>query len=165
MLVYDHKYRLVPHLKMSGRWGVDAIINVGGAAGNISTNVNSGLEIRTGWNLPTDFGTALIRPGGDTNAPVDTSDIRYVDDYKTFSAHIFFATAGRLVIRDIFLDGNSFASSHNVDKKLFVADFIFGAAAVYSNFKLTYAHVLRSREFDGEPGGHDFGSISLSYTY
>ena len=61
----------------------------------------SGLVINdrpyAGWKLPTDFGTALIRPGGDTNAPADTSDIRYIDDYSTISAHLFIATTGRLL--------------------------------------------------------------------
>jgi lipid A 3-O-deacylase len=165
MLVYDHKYRLVPHLKFSGRWGADAIINAGGAVGNISTNLNGGVEIRAGWRLPTDFGTALIRPGGDTNAPADTSDIRYVDDYKSFSAHLFMATIGRIVIRDIFLDGNSFTSSHSVEKEPFVADLVIGASIVYRKLKLSYAHVLRSKEFKSESGGHDFGSVTFSYTY
>jgi lipid A 3-O-deacylase len=117
MLVYDYKYRLVPHFKFSGSWGADAIINVGGTLGNISTNLNSGIEVRAGWKLPTNFGTALIRPGGDTNAPADTSDIRYIDDYKSISAHLFFATTGRIVLRDVFLDGNTFSSSHGVSKK------------------------------------------------
>jgi lipid A 3-O-deacylase len=68
-------------------------------------------------------------------------------------------------LRDIFLDGNTFASSHSVAKKIFVSDFVIGASVVYSNFKFSYAHVLRTSEFNGEPEGHDFGSISLSYTY
>jgi hypothetical protein len=42
---------------------------------------------------------------------------------------------------------------------------VIGASVVYSNFKFSYAHVLRTSEFNGEPEGHDFGSISLSYTF
>ncbi len=165
VLVYDRKYRLVPHLKFTDRWGADAIIHAGGTVGNISTYVNGGFEIRAGWDLPADFGSALIRPGGDTNAPVDTNDVRYRDDYRSFSAHLFAATTARFVLRDIFLDGNTFRTSHNVDKKAVVADLVLGISAVYSKFKLSYAHVIRTKEFDGEPGGHDFGSISLSFTY
>jgi len=165
MLVYDHKYRLVPHLKFSGRWGADAIIHGGGTLGNISTYVNGGIEIRTGWDLPADFGSAIIRPGGDTNAPADTSDVRYRDDYRSFSAHIFMAMTTRFVLRDIFLDGNTFTSSHSVEKKSLVTDLVLGISTVYRKFKFSYAHVLRTREFNGEPGGHDFGSINLSFTY
>ena len=165
VLVYDHKYRLVPHLKLAGRWGADAIINAGGTVGNISTYVNGGIEIRAGWDLPADFGSALIRPGGDTNAPVDTNDVRYRDDFRSFSAHLFAATTARFVVRDIFLDGNTFRHSHDVDKNTVVADLVIGISAVYGKFKLSYAHVIRTKEFNGEPGGHDFGSISLSFTY
>lgn len=50
-------------------------------------------------------------------------------------------------------------------KKLFVSDFVIGAAVVYRKFKLSYAHVIRTSEFNLAPKGHDFGSISLSYTY
>jgi len=48
MLVYVYKYRLVPHYNFNGSWGADAIVNVGGTLGNISTNLNSGIKIRAG---------------------------------------------------------------------------------------------------------------------
>jgi len=163
-LVYDHKYRLVPRIDFSQRWKADAIVHAGGAVGNVYTNMNGGIELRAGWNLPTDFGTALIRPGGDTNAPADTADVRYSTDLNAYSAHVFIATSGRVVLRDIFLDGNTFRDSHSVDKELFVGDLIIGASWVRRAFKISYAHVFRSNEFKGQPGGLGFGSISISYT-
>lgn len=164
VLIYDHKYRLVPRINFSRRWGADAIFHAGGALGNIDTNVNTGIEIRAGWNLPTDFGTALIRPGGDTHAPADTLDMRYIDEV-TYSAHIFMAVTGRAVLRNIFLDGNTFADSHSVDKHTLVGDFVLGASVVYRKLKIAYAHVFRTQEFKQQQTGHDFGSISISYTY
>jgi hypothetical protein len=163
--VYDHKYRLVPRIDFSRRWKADAIIHAGGTLGNIYTYVNGGAEIRAGWNLPTDFGTALIRPGGDTNAPADTMDVRYSQDLNDYSAHVFIATTARAVLRDIFLDGNTFADSHSVDKKPVVVDFVLGASVVFRDFKISYAHVFRTKEFEGQPEGVGFGSISVSYTY
>ncbi len=163
-LVYDHKYRLVPRIDFSRRWKADAILHAGGALGNVYTNLNGGIELRAGWNLPTDFGTALIRPGGDTNAPADTADVRYSTDLNAYSAHVFIATSGRMVLHDIFLDGNTFRSSHKVDKELFVGDLVVGASIVRRKFKISYAHVFRSNEFKGQPGGLGFGSISISYT-
>ena len=165
VLVYERKYRLVPHIGIAGGWGADAIMHLGGTLGNISTYLNSGIELRTGWKIPTDFGSALIRPGGDTNAPVDTMDVRFRDDPTEVSAYIFVATTGRLVARDIFLDGNTFAHSHRVERQNIVADLIIGGSVIYKRFKLSYAHVLRTREFEAQPGGHDFGSMSLSFTY
>jgi len=165
VFVYDRKFRLIPRINFSRRWKADAIVHWGGALGNVNTYLNGGIEIRAGWNLPTDFGTALIRPGGDTNAPADTLDVRYSEEERPYSAHIFLATTGRMVLRDIFLDGNTFTDSHSVDKNLIVGDLIVGSSIVYQKYKVSYAHVFRSNEFRGQPGGLGFGSISLSYTY
>ena len=66
-LIYDRKQRLIPRYDFYEQWGLDFIAHA--AAGNVFSHVNAGLEFRVGWNLPTDFGTALIRPAGDTNAP------------------------------------------------------------------------------------------------
>jgi hypothetical protein len=40
-----------------------------------------------------------------------------------------------------------------------------GASAIAGPFKLSYAPVFRSKEFDGQDRGHNFGSISLSYSF
>ena len=72
---------------------------------------------------------------------------------------------GRAVARDIFLDGNTISDSHSVDKRNFVADFAAGAAIIYDRFKLSFAKVIRTREFDDQPSNHRFGSITLSYTF
>jgi len=164
-LVYDRKQRLLPRYDFYEKWGVDFIAHAGGAAGTVFSDINAGFEFRAGWNLPTDFGTALIRAAGETNAPTDTRDPRYERDRRGFSFHLFASTNGRVVFRDIFLDGNTFSASHNVDKKLFVGDFVFGASVIYKKFKLTYAQVLRTKEFDLQNSSQYFGSINLSYTY
>ena len=163
--IYDRKYRIAPRLDLPGQWGVDTIVNAGGAVGNVFTHLNAGVEVRLGWNLPADFGTSLIRPAGDTEAPADTSDPRYAADGSGFSFHVFAATEGRVVLHDIFLDGNTFSDSHSIDKKTLVGDFVIGASIIYSRFKLSYSQVLRTKEFEGQPSGHNFGSISLSFTY
>ena len=163
--IYDRKQRLIPRYDFHRQWGLDFIAHAGVAAGTVFSHLNAGLEFRIGWNLPTDFGTALIRPAGNTNAPADTRDPRYRQDDQSFSFHLFGGTSGRLVFRDIFLDGNTFSDSHNTDKKLLVGDFVLGASLIYKKFKLSYAQVLRTREFDRQSSGQNFGSISLSYTY
>ncbi len=164
-LIYDRKQRLIPRYDFHKQFGLDFIAHAGLAAGTVFAHVNAGLEFRIGWNLPTDFGTALIRPAGDTNAPADTKDPRYSRDIQGFSFHIFGSTSGRLVFRDIFLDGNTFSTSHSIDKKLLVGDFVVGASLIYRKFKLSYAQVLRTSEYERQASGQNFGSISLSYTY
>lgn len=164
-LIYDRKKRVVRRTDFSGQWGVDVISHYGGAAGTVFTHLDAGLEVRLGWNLPTDFGTALIRPAGDTNAPADTKDPRYDTRGTVFSFHVFAAATGRLVLRDIFLDGNTFSHSHSVDKELLVGDFVIGASLMYRKVKVSYAQVLRTEEFRAQHDGQYFGSISISYTY
>lgn len=162
-LIYERNWR---HELAGGDrgLGIDVITHAGAALGNVYTYANLGFEIRAGWNLPEDFGTSTIRPGGDTNDPVTRSDPRRSPD-TSFGFHLFAFADGRAVARDIFLDGNTFADSHSVDKEHFVGDFAFGAALIYRRFKLSFAKVFRSREFMGQPSKHRFGSITLSYTF
>lgn len=164
-LIYDRKQRVLRRNDIKGLLGFDAIVHGGLALGNVFTHFNSGAEFRFGWNIPTDFGSALIRPAGNTSAPTDATDPRYQKGKTALSLYFFMAANGRWVLRDIFLDGNTFRDSHSIDKKSLVGEFVLGASAVIKNIKISYAQVFRSKEFDGQPSGQSFGSISLSYTY
>lgn len=163
-LIYEHKDRVITPVSLGG-FGFDAITHYGGALGNVFTYTNAGVEMRLGWNLPTDFGTSLLRPGGETNAPADTQDPRYQEIGHGFSLHAFAAVSGRMVFRDIFLDGNTFRDSHSVDKEFLVGDLVCGISLIVDSVKVSYAQVLRTKEFTGQASGHNFGSISISYTY
>ncbi len=54
------------------------------------------------------------------------------------------------------------AISRSVDKKPFVGDLQFGIAVTWSNVRLSYTHVLRTREFKTQDERDDFGALSLS---
>ncbi len=164
VFIYERKWRM-PLTQKLRRWGADLITHSGAALGNVYIYGNAGAELRYGWNIPTDFGTSLIRPGGDTHAPSDSSDPRYQTDRSRFSAYLFAAVSGRVVGRDIFLDGNSFSDSHSVDKKNLVGDALIGVSLLSGSFKLSYAQVYRSKEFRQQRDASNFGSISLAYSY
>jgi lipid A 3-O-deacylase len=175
-LVYDRKYRIVPRIDLGSGWGFDAIVHGGLAAGTAFTHAAAGIEVRFGWNVPMDFGTALIRPAGETNAPAvkcdpaapegsEYCDPRYSRAGHAFSFHLFAAASGRAVLRDIFLDGNTFSRSPHVDKEPLVGDFMFGASLIYRRVKLSYAQVLRTEEFRRQPDWQNFGSVTVSFTY
>lgn len=164
-LIYDRKYRKQPASLPLANLSWDAIVHGGLAVGNVFTHFNSGVEMRLGWNLPRDFGSALIRPASDTSAPADGNDPRFKSGPEGMSFHVFAAITGRAVLRDVFLDGNTFSDSHSVDKKLLVGDFVIGASLTWGQFSLSYAQVLRTAEFEAQNGSQKFGSINFSYTY
>jgi hypothetical protein len=161
LLYYERRWRVLQG-GIYRQVGYDVITHAGLALGNVKDYVAAGGEARIGWNLPLDFGTSMIRPGADANAP---SAYGAGQQVHPFGAYLFAATSGRLVARDIFLDGNTFRDSHDVDKKIPVGDLILGASIVYGAAKLSYAQVFRSLEFDGQQHHHKFGSISFSLSF
>ncbi|MCB1746288.1 MAG: lipid A deacylase LpxR family protein [Gammaproteobacteria bacterium] len=163
VLYFERKWRLAARDFGAGLSG-DVIAHAGLALGNVYDYLAAGGELRFGWNLPRDFGTSVIRPGGDSNAPAVSS--AHGVRARELGVYGFAAFGGRLVGRDIFLDGNTFADSHDVDKKIAVGDFIIGGSVVWRAAKLSYAQVFRTKEFDGQRRDrHNFGSISLSLSF
>ncbi len=151
-IVFERKWLF--HSMEMDRFGLNATTHMGGALGNVYTYLNTGLELRFGWNVPHDFGVSLIRPAGSTR-------LRIKD---TFSIFLFGATNAKAVARDIFLDGNTFTDSHSVDKKHFVADVAGGIAVNYKKIIFTWTQILRTKEFKDQESRHSFGSIALSYS-
>jgi hypothetical protein len=82
-----------------------------------------------------------------------------------FGWYLFAGIEGRAVARNIFLDGNTFRGSRSVDKKHLVGDLQFGFVLDWSDVRLGYTHVLRSREFQAQESVDGFGSLSLSVKY
>lgn len=153
-LVFERKYRLSTRGARDG-FGADLISHVGFSLGNIFTYTNLGFELRTGWNLPADFGTNLIRPSGDSNSATR----------KRWNAFLFGAVDGRAIARDITLDGNSFRDSPRVDRKPLVADWQFGFALGSRHLQITYSQAVRTKEFYGQRKASVFGSISGTFYY
>ena len=167
-VVYERKYR-IPAQNIKGALEYDIIWHGGASLGNVATYVNAGTEIRFGWHLPDDFGTSSLRPGGDNSAPGSNdprtqSTTGYSRD-QNFGLHGFIALDGRWVLRDIFLDGNTFSNSHSVNKKNLVGDISVGASMLIEDWKLSYSRVFRSKEFDTQGETHSFGSFSASYSF
>ena len=157
-LAYERKWRVMP-ISGPARFGFDVVPHVGASLGNAFIFANVGTEVRLGWNLPGDFGDPIIRSGGVTSPP---SVLRRSPGWRWY---IFGYADLRATARDIFLDGNTFADGHSVEKETFVTDLAFGASFVFDGFKITATQVLRTREFDRQLDEHRFGSISLSYSY
>lgn len=162
LLVYEHKERLFRQ-SLRGSLSHDFIAHAGLALGNVATYVNVGGEYRIGWDLPNDFGTSAVRPGGDNSAPGKNGPRR---NHKTiYGLHAFVSLDARLVAQDIFLDGNTYKNSLNVDKEHEVADISAGISFLAGAWKISYASVIRTREFKQQAHHHKYGSLSLSYSF
>jgi hypothetical protein len=146
----DVAWDLLPHARVT--------------VGNVLTHAAAGFETRIGYRLPWDFGTSLIQPGGGVSAPADPDDPRLKQD-MSFGLHLFAGAEGRAVARNIFLDGNTWEHSPHVTKRPLVADLMSGIGLVLGRTKLTYTHVYRTEEYDGQKGPQMFGSVSLSVTF
>lgn len=120
-LIHERRKRL-GRRETPGGWGWDLTRHWGGSLGNFATYANVGGEWRFGARLPDDFGTAPLRPAGENTSPVkEVADRRW-------HGHVFVAVDARWVLHDITLDGNTFKSSHSVDKRPMVADIGYGVA-------------------------------------
>lgn len=160
-LIYDYKQKVLASGINNG-FGGDIIINAGGALGTAKTYGNIGLATRYGWNVPNDCGNFPIQPATCFNAELkqSSSSMR-----KRFGVHLFASVSGQAVIRDIFLDGNSFRDSHSVDKKPFVGVFMGGMGLVIHRAKIVFAYVRRTKTFETQLDPESFGSINFSFRY
>lgn len=140
----------------------DMITHYGGSLGNVATYLNTGFELRAGNRLPNDFGTSPIRSAGDSNAPLDDTVQRR---FSAGGFHVFVSADARLVAHDIFLDGNTFAASHSVNKEILVGNVATGVAWQWQGGQITYAHYISSKEFTTQTTNPGYGAITLSLEY
>lgn len=163
-LYYENKWKAL-RSKNFGGWGYDLNTNMGAALGNLYIGALGGAQLRLGWRLPDDFGTSVIRPGSDTNAPMQKDDPRFNEPLRRFSAHIFCGVEGIYILRDMTLDGNTVGSSHHVDKEPLVGTLSLGLGFTLHRFKIALAHIFQTKEYKTQTGNTEYGSITLSYSY
>lgn len=154
-LLYERKYRFgydfnLPIFDLA----VDAAPHFGLALGNVDTSAAAGLTVRVGDKLRDNYGPPRVRPA--------LAGPGFYESDSGFGWYFFAGAEGRVVGRNIFLEGNTFRDSPDVDPHRLVADLQGGLALQFGGYELSYTHVFRSPEFDGEDGFSDFGSLTLS---
>lgn len=154
-VVHERVRRWQP--ERAGAWEWDANGHWGGSLGNLVTAANIGLEVRLGRRLPDDFGSDPLRPGGENTAPVHRAP-----SPDRWAWHVFASIDVRAVAHNLTLDGNTWKSSHSVDKRVLVSDFGRGIALAHGPWKIAFAHYNRSREFAGQEELPVFGSFTIS---
>lgn len=160
MLSYERKWRFQQPL--GGNFSIDVIPEVGGTAGTIMTYASAGGKMRLGQNLAANYGTNQIRP---SLSGTDWFDPGRLDG--KFGWSLFGGVQGRAVVRNIFLDGNTFQSSPYVRKKPLVADFVGGVDLFWADaVRMSFTVTQRTQEFYGQRTQPDrFGGVSLSIKF
>ena len=153
-------------------WGSDVIGTYTVRVGNIETAVGGGVELRSGWNLPNDFGSHPIRPGAENRPPrAAAGQFRRTSTDRPQAAGVnaFVNLEAKAVAWNFSLDGNLFRDSHHVTRRPWVTQASAGISGQWTlaghDFRLALMRVWRSREFEEQPGHHAFGSIALSMDF
>ena len=135
------------------------IYYLGGNLGNASTKGVGGIFYNIGNKKTKTFGYKRIDYRGYNNIILS----------KTKQTHSFTCNLwaeGSVVVRDIFLDGNSFKDSpQTVDKEIFVAKGGFGFGYTYKNFDIEYIKTFSTKEFKTQSYYHNYGSLIFSYNF
>jgi hypothetical protein len=101
--------------------------------------------VRAGYNVPNEYATTHER--------------------KRFGAYVFFRPEGRWVLRNIFLDGNTFRDSQSVDKRRLVADARVGLTLVLKSVEVSVGHTIVSQEFKGQETLDSYGTAMVTVKF
>ena len=135
---------------------LDILPEVNGAAGNVLTYVGAGLTLRVGRQLGADWGPPRVQPAR------EGSDFVHFHSIDGVAGYVFAGFEERAVLRNIFLDGNSFQHSANIAKNPMVGDIDFGAELICRYARLTATYTIRTHEFKTQRDNDRFLSFSLS---
>jgi hypothetical protein len=155
-LFYEHKWRerWTPGWLDAIGLSTEVTPHVGGALGNVFIQAATGATARIGNDIPADYGPPRIRPS--------LPGSEFFIPNRSYSAYVFGGLELRAVARNMFLDGNTFGSSHSVDKNYLVGDFQGGLAVIVHRLRMAFTYVYRTPEFRLQDRADRFGAITLS---
>jgi len=157
ILSYEHTWRGAYAATPFGM-GFDLSPYVGASLGNVLTQASVGATARLGYDLPADYGPPRIRPS------IQGSD--FFIPTSGFSWYLFASIEGRVVARNIFLDGNTFEDSPHVTKNPLVGDLQVGLAIQINDVRIAYTHVYRTQEFEEQHNRFSqYGAFTLSWRF
>lgn len=139
------------HRESAAGFSLDLIGSANGAIGNVYTGAGLGGTLRFGWRVADGWGTTVIDGIGFDGG----------DPGSRFGLSLFGAVHGRYVARDIFVDGNTWQSSHRVDREPFVVDHVVGLGIHWRRLEIRGAVTRRSRQYTTQAQTVHFGSVAI----
>jgi hypothetical protein len=121
----------------------DLVAEAGGTLGNVHTGARAGVRARLGHRLPHPWAARGVA--------------------KT-SVYVSGTAGAQAVLRNLFLDGNTFGSQPaRVHREFFVASRGWGVGLASGRFAAEFRVLTRTREYREEPGGHPVSTIELTW--
>jgi lipid A 3-O-deacylase len=154
LIAYEKRWRFAKPWNIGNGLQWDFVPHAGGSVGNVLTHLGLGGAVRLGFNLPDDFGPPALIHGASSVDRLNEEGI---------GAYFFVTAEGRYVAHNIFLDGNTWRSSHSVDREPWVGRFSFGVAMEFGRYRIAYTNAFVTEEFQGQSRPSRFGAISASF--
>ena len=155
-VTYEHKWKALTFQDSEGYY-LQLIPHLGAGLGNLSIFAGVGGQLRLGWNLPTDFGVEILRPGGFQGSSPKGG--------VGFGFEVFLAADRKAVARNLLLDGNTFGESMSVEKEPITSSSTIGGNVNLWRISFGYEHIFWTRRFKTEPQNQTFSSFHLRYYY
>ncbi|MCK5819956.1 MAG: lipid A deacylase LpxR family protein [Psychromonas sp.] len=134
---------------------IDFITGGGGGVGNLKSDLSVGLTARWGTSLQKSY----------AQAPLFTTQQFNNLKPSPFGWYFFTNITASYVFNDIFMDGNTFKDSHNVELINEQLAFSLGAMFNIYNWNLIYTNVILSDQTEAQIEVSRFGAITLSYQF
>lgn len=145
-----------------GAFAIDGFTEIAADIGNYRTAAKLGAVARVGWNLPIEYSDARLSLDAYSHKLFQSTRVLN----SRWSFYTTFGIYGNAVAHDVTLDGPWFRDfSTGVDREPLVGELFAGFGVRYTDWEFSYVHTFRSREYDTDYGGHDFGSIAIRKTF
>ncbi len=116
---------------------------------HLTQNDNFDVEVRSGVGI----GLGTIWSGTSSEADLVVRSGKFA---------VFGGVRGEWIWRNEFLDGTAFRESDSAEKIPIVGQLEFGAHLRIGRFGVAARFITRSREYDGQPNSHQYGSLTTS---
>ena len=139
-----------------GAFDVQIIPQLGAAVGLVYRHLEASATLRTGWNVPNDFG-----PGRLEDVAAATGGPR-----RGLGFYVFARAGGRLVEHNVFLEGSNYHDSRGVDEEPLVGELEGGLRLTWRGdqwgIEAGYSQTHQTESFGRQDGGDSFGAYTLS---
>ena len=155
-VLHERTWRLP--LGTIGRFETDVLPALTVGLGNVRVYLQTGVSLRFGRGLESDFGVPRVRPGLSGNDAFTPAG--------PLAWYVFAGMDGQAVAYDILLENSPFRGGPHVSAAWDVAEFQAGFAIMAHGTRLSFSYVAQTPEFHGQIGGmHQFGSAAISIRY